>query len=213
MKASVSGNYNATTSVIGAGLLIWAIVVAFAQLHASFNEMWYVRVRLGLPISQRLKIQLPRLALVLLPAAVLVAVTLASSVMSWAASKSRFVNANALIEALGSPVVMAGAAWVSLTVLYRFVPDVRIRLRSVLFPALVISAAWSLGTYLYGVYLSNYGTQSASGAAGALFLMLVWMNYSARAVLLGCWWCRWKAERDGGIVPLPHAELLRTNGD
>lgn len=211
LQASAGSWTETTIGVVGVGLLMWSAVVAFAQLHASFNEMWHVRVRLAIPAAQRIKIQLPRLALVLLPTAMLLAATLASSVMGWAAQQSPFVNVNALIAALGSPVAVVTAAWISLTVLYRFVPDAKVRIRSVVFPALVVSAAWALGTWLYGLYLSYAGTQSISGAAGAIFLLLVWMNYSARAMLLGCWWCRWRAERDGGLIPLPHAELLQMN--
>jgi membrane protein len=210
LRSSASARYETSVGIVGAGLLLWAIGVAFGHLQASFNAMWHVRQRAGAPIGERLSRQLPRLAFVLLPAAALLAMTLMSAVLSWATERIRLGSLDTLVGLLGSPLSVGAAAWLSLALLYRFLPDARIRLRDVLLPALLVSVAWTLGTQLYGAYLTLAGTQSATGAAGAVFLLLVWMNYSARAVLFGCWMCRWVAEQRGTLEPLGHAERVPT---
>ena len=207
LKLLVSTNYDSTLGAVGLVLFLWAVGVAYMQLQASFNVMWHVQVRPDMAILDTLKVQAPKLVLALLPASMLIVVSLASAFLSWVAERFQLGVMDTLVATLGSPLVAGIVMWLALLILYRIVPDARIRWRTVVLPSVLVAIAWSFGTYLYGLYLSEAGVQSAGGAAGAVFLLLVWMNYSARAVLLGVWWSRWLTERDGEVVPRPHAYL------
>ena len=63
--------------------------------------------------------------------------------------------------------------------IYKVLPDVRIRWRDVLIGGSVTALLFSLGRFLIGLYLGKSSVGSAFGAAGSLVIILLWVYYSA----------------------------------
>jgi membrane protein len=42
-----------------------------------------------------------------------------------------------------------------------------------------------VGTWLLGIYISNFASTSLSGAIGAILLVLIWIYYEAQIILIG----------------------------
>lgn len=204
--AASLARYDGTAGVVGIVLVAWTLVAAYLALYDSFNRMWHVRVASGVPLSLRLRYEVPRIGLALLPASALVALTLASAAFVWVADRLRLPVVGDVLAALGSPVSLALAAWASLSILYLLVPAARVTARDAVVPAALVGAVWGFGSWLYGAYLTYVGGRSVSGAAGAVLLLLVWIDYTARAVLFGAWWGRARVERHGAVEPRPYAE-------
>jgi len=74
---------------------------------------------------------------------------------------------------------------VSLMVLFKFTPNTRVAWRSVWFAAAVTMVLLSVGAWAYGIYLGTIGVASASGVAGAAFIGLTLIYYSAQILLYG----------------------------
>ncbi len=70
-------------------------------------------------------------------------------------------------------------------ILFKYLPDARIKWRNVLTGALGTSVLFVLGTFLIGFYLGKVGVGSAFGTAGSLVLILLWVFYSAQIFLFG----------------------------
>jgi membrane protein len=51
--------------------------------------------------------------------------------------------------------------------------------------ALVTSVLFLAGKYVFGIYLTSSVLKSVYGAAGSLFLLLVWVYYSAQVFYFG----------------------------
>lgn len=203
---TIAGRYSAITGIIGLVTSIGASGIAFYQLQGSINSAFGLRQKEGASLRQVLPLRLRQMLLILLPAGLLVAVTIGSRVLGWLGRVFSRIPAGDTADVLGSPWMMAAAAWVSVTVLYAWLPDATVRLRDAWHPALVFAIAWAAGTYLFGFYLEHAGTRSAGGAVGTVFVLLIWMNYSARALLFGAAVCRDNLERSGAYVPRPYAE-------
>lgn len=208
LRASVAGRMDLSFGLIGIVVLTWSVWIAFTQLHAAMNAMWGVGIVPGASLADSALAHARRFAFVLLPAALLVLLAITTSVLSWVSARTGLTVLGGAIDLLGSPLVLALAAWAALFILYRFLPDVYVSAHDVLLPAAAVAGAWVIGTLLYGTYLARFGASSASGVAGAVFLLLVWMNYSARAVLLGCRWCRERVERRGSVAPRAYARVI-----
>lgn len=69
--------------------------------------------------------------------------------------------------------------------IYKFLPDVKIKWSDVWIGAAVTSLLFNIGKYLIGFYLGHSGVASAYGAAGSLAVLLIWIYYSAQIFFFG----------------------------
>ena len=68
-----------------------------------------------------------------------------------------------------------------LALIFRFVPDTRLRWRSIWKGASVTAVLFTLGKTAIGIYLGIAGVGSAYGAAGSLVVFIAWIYYLRRA--------------------------------
>lgn len=92
--------------------------------------------------------------------------------------------ADILIKTTGSLIPLAlGALFIA--VLYKYTPEENIAWRSVWLPSIVAMTMLSIGAWAYGLYVAAYTFRSAAGAAGSVFLGLVFIYYAALILLYG----------------------------
>lgn len=203
-----------TASLVGVLVLLWAVFVFYSNMQAVFNRLWRVRLRPGVSWGRVLRIRASGFAIMLVPVVLLAAAALSASI----ASKLDFLLdyavwgrfAGGVVAVARSPVGVFGLAWPSFAVLYIFLPDARVPWRIAAMAAGEVAAGWTLGTWLFGEYLAWSSGGSAYGAASAVFVLLIWLNYSARLVLLGCKLTKtWTQKVHGSVKPLPHAAVVR----
>jgi membrane protein len=104
-------------------------------------------------------------------------------------------------------------------VMFKLLPDVKIRWRNVVGGALVTAALFVIGKVVIGLYIGHSTVASSYGAAGSLIAMLVWVYYSAVIVFLGAEITQAWAERRGEAIEpsararrLPHYPEETTKG-
>jgi membrane protein len=91
--------------------------------------------------------------------------------------------------------------------IFRFLPDARIRWRDVWLGAFVTTCLFVAGKTLIGMYLGHSTIGSTYGAAGSLAVLLLWFYYSAQIFLFGAELTQQYARRYGHpIEPVDHAE-------
>lgn len=94
-------------------------------------------------------------------------------------------------------------------VIFKTLPDVRVRWRTVWWGALVTTILFALGVMIIGRVLVFTSTGSIYGAASALIILLVWIYFSAQIVMFGAEFTKAYAIRYGArIRPRSNARLL-----
>jgi len=83
------------------------------------------------------------------------------------------------------------------TLLYAFLPDVKLRWRDVVVGAFVTAVLFSIGKQLIGLYLGRSTAASTYGAAGSVIVLLLWVYYSSQVVLLGAEFTRIYTHHEG----------------
>nr|WKN39858.1 YihY/virulence factor BrkB family protein [Tunicatimonas sp. TK19036] len=95
--------------------------------------------------------------------------------------------------------------------IFKFLPDAKVRWRDVTVGALVTGVLFSIGKYLISLLLANTRIASTYGAAGSLAGILVWVFYSSILVLIGAMFTRVYADNLGKrITPKKHSVRVVT---
>ena len=104
-------------------------------------------------------------------------------------------------------------------VIFRALPDVRLRWRDVIPGAILTAILFTVGRSLIALYLGYTATASTFGAAGSVVLLLLWVNYSSLILLFGAAFGRAQLEARGEkIVPRSvavrvHRKLIEDDED
>lgn len=88
-------------------------------------------------------------------------------------------------------------------IMFKLLPDVRVRWRDVWTGAAVTSLLFVAGKTGLGIYLARSSVTSAYGAAGSLIALLLWCYYAAQILFFGAEFTRVHAQTDGGRRPMP----------
>lgn len=203
---------------LGIAGLIFSASGAFAQLQKALNTAWDVgpdpdetgKDKVVHLITKRL------LSLgMIIVAAFLLVIALSLSGLISAFSEQ-------IAELLAPVGISAGAAgvlsWVADAVvslaivtllfaaMFRFLPDVRIRWRDVIFGAFVTAILFVIGKLVVGWYIGQSNPGEAFGAAGSLAAIMIFVYYASMILLLGAEFTQVWARRSGRkIAPGKHA--------
>ena len=180
----------------------------FAALQDALNTVWNVPAKKG-TIWNIVRDRAVSLAMLLVIGLLLLVTFLANTAIAFVSG-----SFHELLPFPGAGPVFAIVNWVVsfvvITVLfalmYRFLPDATVRWNDVWIGAAMTAVLIVVGQALIGLYLGRAGFASAYGAAGALLAVLLWVYYSALALLFGAEFTKVYArsrgdEIDVGVTP------------
>jgi membrane protein len=118
-------------------------------------------------------------------------------------------NALTLIEA-GQLIIGLGTTTLLFALLFKYLPDARIKWKNIWIGAFTTSVLFLIGKYLISFYLGSTNLTSLYGAAGSIILLIVWINYSSWIFFLGAELIMVISRRKGDkIIPSKIAETYR----
>jgi membrane protein len=82
-------------------------------------------------------------------------------------------------------LVSLGLITMLFALIFKLLPDAPVAWGDVWGGAVLTAVLFSIGKYLIGIYLAHDSMASASGAAGSLVVVLVWVYFSAQLLLYG----------------------------
>ena len=184
-------------TVFGTITFLVAATGAFLELQHALNTIWHVKARPGVNLNAFLLDRVRSFGLVL-AVGFLLMVSLAgtaalAALSGWLASRARIVPMWTGASMLLSLVVTSGL----FALLFRVLPDVRLRWRDVAAGAVVTALLFTVGQQLIGLYLGRSAMTSSYGAAGSVMILLLWVYYSCQILLFGAEFTRAYAERQG----------------
>ena len=195
-------------TIIGLATLFLGATGAFLELQTALNAIWRVKPRPGANVRDFVVQRLISFGLVVGVGFLLLVSLLVSAAL---AALSRYLGQifpalTAFWEA-GNVLVSLFVITLLFAMVYKVLPDVRLRWRDVWVGALVTAGFFSIGKQLIGLYLGTSSVGSSYGAAGSVVVLLIWVYYSAQVVLLGAEFTRFYVERfRGQPPPMKHAQ-------
>jgi len=184
LASSANKGSGIVATLIGLVTLIVSATGFFAQLQDAMNAVWNVDETQKRHWSWFIRKRVLSFALIvgigfLLLISLVVSAALAALNAFVAEYTPGFLTH--LINHLVSFIVMT----FMFGMVFKILPDVKIRWRDVWVGAAITAVLFSFGKYLIGLYLGHSALSSAYGAAGSLIVLLVWIYYSTQIFFFG----------------------------
>jgi membrane protein len=182
----------------------------FAQLQDALNTVWEVKPKTGRGLVGLLKERFLSFTMVLgVGFLLLVSLVLAAALQALQDFGHGRVAVAPVFQVLGF-VLDLGLTTLLFAMLYKFLPDVKLKWSDVWAGALATAVLFTIGKFALGAYIGRGAVGSAYGAAGSLAIALIWVYYSAQILLFGAELTQVYARQRGSWVePKENAEPRR----
>jgi membrane protein len=206
-KQTGSGTLAAIVSFV---VLVISASSVFAELQDSMNTIWEVRPRPDMGWWDTIKKRFFSMGMVfgiifLLLVSMFVTAALGGvvdTVVKKAGSDQTLGLLATAFSYIVDFVVTVLIVGVLFTLIFKFLPDVKIRFRDVWLGGLLTGVLFKIGQYVLAAYFNFGSTTSAYGAAGSLVAVLLWAYYSSCILFFGAEFTQVYAKRFGaGIRP------------
>jgi membrane protein len=174
-------------SIIGIVTLIVGATGVFVQLQKSLDLIWEVKVKEDKPLLRSLKDRLFSFGLILSIGFLLLISLLISAALSVLSEwiRARMPDFMMIVFRLVSFVINFGVITVLFALMFKILPDAKIRWKDVWLGAMITTLLFIGGKFALGLYFGKADPGSAYGAAGSIILIMLWVNYSSMIVFLG----------------------------
>jgi membrane protein len=180
------GQSGSVATIVSVLTLMFGAIGVFGQLQDAFNTVWEVTPPPAKGIVGIVRRHLMPFGMVLAVGFLLLVATLLNTALAAVSlNLGPRVPYFGLLNTALNVVLPILVATLLFAALFRFVPAVHPAWRD-LWPGAVLTAVFfTLGKIGIGLYLGHTSLGNASGAAGSLLVVLVWVYYSAQIVLFG----------------------------
>lgn len=201
-------------TIIGLITILIGATGVFIQLQKSLNIIWEVKAKPKKSgIWTFVKVRLFSFGLILTIAFLLmislVLSTLLAAAGDWATE--RWADTMVGLFAVLNFVVSLLVITLLFAMMYKFMPDAKVKWRYVWIGALVTATLFTIGKTLLGLYFGKADPGSGYGAAGSIVLMLLWTSYSSLIFFYGAEFTKAYSEEHYGEVP-PNELAVKKEG-
>jgi membrane protein len=174
-------------TIVSVVTLILGSTGVFLELQKSLDIIWEVEVKAKKAWLKSLKDRLFSFGLIVSIGFLLLVSLLISTAL---AAFSSWIKANLpdfmiVVFWLISFVINFGVITVLFALMFKILPDVKIKWKDVWLGAMITSILFIIGKFALGLYFGKTDQVSAYGAAGSIVLIMLWVNYSSMILFLG----------------------------
>ncbi len=182
-------------SIIGIIVLFLGASGVFTELKAAINKIWDAHPKKSTGVMSFFKDRLLSFAMVLAVGFLLLVSLVLSAGL---AAVAEFAKGYLPIPGPAMHLLATLASFLLITclfaMLFKFLPDCRVRWRDVWLGAALTSLFFSVGKTFIGLYLGQSAVLSSYGAAGSVVAVMLWAYYSSAIFFFGAELTRARAE-------------------
>jgi membrane protein len=174
-------------TILGVGALIFGATTVIAQMQSALNQFWGVKARPARSgIITFITLRLLSLSMVLIIGFLMLTSFVVSVGITAVIEYAReWVPIPGFAVVLVDLSVSLGITTVLFGMLFKVLPDVKIRWADVWRGAFITALLFAIGKYCISLYLTHVAPASTYGAAGSLVLILLWVYYSSLILFFG----------------------------
>ncbi|HEY6878332.1 MAG TPA: YihY/virulence factor BrkB family protein [Polyangiales bacterium] len=214
LDASAPAETWAGTLVGVLALLIGASGV-FSELQDAMNTVWGVKPKPGHLVEGLVRERLASFVMVMATALVLLALLFSGALLTLLADRlSNALPGGVLLWQLIDFALSLGVVVLLFTISFKFLPDVKLRLRDVWQGAVLTAMLFALGELALAVYIRKFAIASPYGAAGSAIVVVVWVYYFFQIMFYGAEYTKVRADALGlEVQPKRYARRLAPKAD
>lgn len=185
-KAAIGGKGTVAFTIGIITLLVGATTV-FADIQDSINSIWGLKAK---PKRGWLKMLQNRFlsfsVIISLGFILLVSLAITAILDGFNARlQARFSEVSVVVFYVLNQVLTLAVISLIFAVIFKVLPDARIKWRDVLFGSVVTAVLFMLGKFGISIYIGQSDVGSTYGAAGSLVILLLWTYYSSIILYIG----------------------------
>ena len=198
-------------TVIGGITFLLGATGAFLELQHALNTVF--QVKQDPPNSKILDFILDRLRsfglVISLGFLLMVSLVVSASLAALSAYLGKSGQEVSMLWRVLDIIVPFGVVTLLFALIYKYLPDAKLRWNDVWLGALTTAGLFVLGKELIGLYLGRSTLASTYGAVGSVMILLLWVYYTSQIVLLGAEITRVRLKREEGRRPPPKEMAMR----
>ncbi len=200
LKSAQKPSSGILASLIAFITLLYGASGVFSELQSALNLMWDAPEQTTPGVSGFIKDRLLSFGMVLSIGFLLLVSLILSTGLAFVGKQFGQITSlpTPLLETFNFLVSFA-VITVLFTLMYKYVPNVKVHWRESFIGALGTALMFTIGKFLLGVYLGKASVGSTYGAAGSLVAVIVWIYYSAQIFFFGAEFTRVYAEHIGAL--------------
>ncbi|OBX21141.1 MULTISPECIES: YihY/virulence factor BrkB family protein [Bizionia] len=200
MMVETQNNEKSTlATILGIGTLIFGATGVFYHLQISINQIWKIGSENSLGIWKMILDRARSFAFILAIGFLMLISFLVTAIISALNDyiQGLFPDLVVYIAFIFDFLVSIGVITLLFALIFKFLPDAKIKWKTVWIGALITSVLFVLGKFLLGLYFGQANPGSTYGAAGTIVLILLWVSYSCLILFFGAQFTWVYAERYG----------------
>lgn len=187
VSESLDKEKNLISTLIGIASIIFGATGVFYQLQISLNKIWKVEDSGKFDWKKLVTDRARSFAFILVIGFLLLISFIVSAVIGALNGyiKEVFPNIVLYVAYLLDLLMSVGVVTTLFALMFKYMPDTKIRWKTVWIGAFITALLFTLGKYLLGLYFSTSNPGSTYGAAGGIVLVLLWVSYSCLIFFFG----------------------------
>jgi len=200
-NASLSGKSHIAV-VIGVITLVIGATSVFGEIQDSINIIWGLKPK---PKRGWVKMLLNRLwsfSVIASFGFILLVSLMVNTIIEALMNQLQrlFPHVTVVLVYIANQLVILGITTLLFAVIFKVLPDARIKWRDVLAGAFATSLLFMLGKFVITFYINHSSVGTAYGAAGSLVVILLWVYYSSAILYFGAEFTKAYAAKHGSRI-------------
>ena len=176
-------------TIVGIGALLFTSTTVFITMQNALNDIFDVRPAdsEGLGILKMLRDRAVSFTLLISIAFILlVSLTVDALLASFSEYLQTWIGElSTILVIITSMVLPLAVITLMFAMLFKFLPDAKLRWKETWAGALTTALLFSLGKYLISFYIGNSSAASLYDAAGSVLVVMIWVYYASAIFLFG----------------------------
>jgi membrane protein len=174
-------------TIIGVAVFLIASTTFFNVLQNSLNFIWRVRAKPKNNLFKSLKDRLLSFGLILSIGFILLVSLVIDAALSFLKEflNNYLQNYTYILIRLLNFIISFGILTFVFALIYRFLPDTKIRWRVTWIGSVITAILFTIGKYLIGLILGASNINVMYGAAGSVVVFILWVFYSSIILFFG----------------------------
>jgi membrane protein len=174
-------------TIIGIAIFLVASTTFFTVLQNSLNFVWRIKAKPKNNFLKAMKDRLLSFGLILSLGFIMLVSLLIDAAISFVKNylTDLFPDITLVLIQAANILISFAITTLIFAIIYKFLPDAKIRWRVTWVGALITAALFFLGKFLIGLALGNTNIGALYGTAGSVVLFLLWVFYSSIILFFG----------------------------